>query len=242
MSISAEVLLLLSPSYLQSNMASPFDFLRKPCSEYTDEELAAMIRAGGESAEQAFKCLYKLYFDMVRMSVQYHNLEKDRILEAYGDALLALRVSVLKDRWQQKGRLRAFFAMIFRNKCIDVIRGNPTNKLDERLEAFLRKEAGQSPENPEEKITAREDEREAEQQANRRKQCLEEASRKLTQREMDILTDYFVKDMSAKELAARHHFKNAGTARTTAYNLKNKLDDSIRSLCKSKPECRVLCP
>ncbi len=223
-------------------MALSFDFFRKPCSEYTDEELTAMIRAGGKSADQAFRCLYKLYFDMVRMSVQYHSLEKTHILEAYEDALLALRVNVLKDSWQKKGRLRAFFAMIFRNKCIDVIRGNPTNKLDENLEAFLRKEAGQSPLNPEETLTRREDESEEANRLRRRKQCLEEASRKLTQREMDILSDYFVKDMSAKDLAATHRLKNAASARTTAFKLKKKLDDSIQSLCETKPECRVLCP
>lgn len=223
-------------------MALSFDFFRKPCTAFTDEEFVAMIRAGGKSAEQAFQCLYQLYFDMVRMSVHYHSLEKEEIMEAYGDALLALRVNILKDKWQQKGRLRAFFAMIFRNKCIDVIRGNPTNKIDAGLETYLRKEAGESPANPEETMTHREDERDEEQRSDRRKKCLEEATQKIAQRDMDILSDYFVNNMSAKDLAEKHGLKNAGSARTTAYKLKNKLDESIRELCETKPECRILCP
>lgn len=223
-------------------MALSFNIFRKPCSSYTDDEFVAMIRAGGEQAEQAFECLYKMYFDMARMSVRYHSLEKTLILDAYTDAFIAFRTSILADRWKQKGRLRAFFAMIFRNKCIDVIRGNPTNVLDAKLEDYLRKEAGESPENPEESLTNREDLTVEKRNEVQRKLCLEEASREMTPREMDILTDYYVNDMSAKALAEKHKLKNAATARTTAHTIKKKLDLSIRNLCNTKPECRILCP
>ncbi|MCB0527307.1 MAG: sigma-70 family RNA polymerase sigma factor [Lewinellaceae bacterium] len=223
-------------------MTNSLPSLHKPCSGYTDDDLVSMIKAGGGHSRKAFNCLYELYFDMVRMSVKYHRLEKNHILDAYTQALLSFHTSILAGKWERRGTLRAFFAIIFRFKCIDTIRSNPTISLDAALEEYLRKEAEDGATNPEEIMIGDEEHSMENDRAEIRKRCLEEASGELQPREMEILTDYFVNNYKAKDLAEKYGYKNAGVAKTTAYNLKNKLNRSIRELCEKKPECRIICP
>lgn len=221
-------------------MALSLRFPPKPIEKHTDDELAQLIAGGGTEAERALDCLYKRFGDMARMAWAYHRAEKSLILEAYHDALLALKANLLAGKFEGRGQPRAFFAMIFRNKCIDIIRRGATISLKPELENYLRREMSGIPESPEEEWTNNMDWKEEERHAATRKKCYEEATSAMTPREMDILTDYYVKDMSAKELAKKHGFKTPAVARQTALNLKVKLNKAIETLCQTKPECRIL--
>ena len=221
-------------------MALSFRLSPKPIDKYTDDELAQLIVLGEKDAERALDCFYKRFGDMARMAWAYHRAEKSLILEAYHDALLALKANLLAGKFEGRGKPRAFFAMIFRNKCIDIIRRGATMSLKPELEKYLRQEMSGTPENPEEEWTNSMDWKEEERKEALRKKCYEEATSAMTQREMDILTDYYVNDMSAKGLAEKYGFKTPAVARQTALNLKVKLNKSIETLCQSKPECRIL--
>lgn len=201
-----------------------------------------MIGEAGLKSEKALDCLHTLYFDMVRKAYYYHRLEKTQILDAYSNALLALKSNILAGKYQRRGSLRAFFAMTFRNKCIDVIRDNPTNQLNPEFENFLRNEMKESPVNPEEELTNEETRNEDERKAELRKKCLEEAMEVLVAEEKDLLDDYYVRRLKAEEAAKKYGYKNAHTVRQTVVNLKTKVRESIRALCETKPQCRILCP
>lgn len=221
-------------------MAISTRFFQKPIEKLTDEELAQMVSHGGKDAERALNCFYKRFGEMPRMAWAYHRAEKSLIMDAYHDALLALKTNLLAGKFEKRGQLRAFFAMTFRNKCIDIFRRGATIVLKPELENYLRREMSGTPESPEDAWNSDMDRQDEERKEALRKKCYEEATSAMTSREMDILTDYFVNDMSANELAEKHGYKTAAVARQTVSKLKTKLDESIEQLCQAKPECRIL--
>lgn len=214
-------------------------FYRKPCSALSDEELLAMIRQRNADSEKALDCLYERNFDMARHALQEHNLDEEDILEVYADTLLAVRDNIWTGKYEQRGSLRAFFGMTFRNKCIDKIRRNATKR---KRDDEIRKENINEPApTPYGILELHEEESEQAQQSALRKYCLGLALNELPERERDIVTDYFVNDMKPAAIAEKYGFKTARVVSTTVYNLKTKLTDAIRKVCESDARCVIIC-
>lgn len=214
-------------------------FYRKPCSALTEAELLAMILQRGAESEKALDCLYERNFDMARHALQEHKLDEGDVLEVYADTLLAVRDNIWAGRFEQRGTLRAFFGMTFRNKCIDKIRRNTTKQ---KRDDDTRKEyVEELPATPYSIMELQEEETAYSRQSALRKYCLGLALEHLSDRERDIVTDYFVNEQKPATIAEKYGFKTARVVSTTVYNLKAKLEGAIRQVCESDARCTLLC-
>ena len=214
-------------------------FHRKPCSAYSEEDLLSMIRQRNADTEKALDCLYERNFDMARHALQEHRLDEADVLEVYADTLLAVRDNIWAGRYEQRGSLRAFFGMTFRNKCIDKIRRNATKQ---KRDDETRKEQPNEPEpTPYHILELQEEANEEARQTAQRNFCLGLALHQLSERERDIMTDYFINDLKPAAIADKYGFKTSRVVSTTVYNLKTKLEDAIRQVCAADPRCSLLC-
>lgn len=198
-----------------------------------------MIRQRNAETEKALDCLFERNFDMARHALQEHKLDEGEVLEVYADALLALRDNIWAGRFEQRGSLRAFFGMTFRNKCIDKIRRNATKQ--KRDEDTRQETISDPPPTPYGILELHEEETEYARQSALRKFCLGLALADLTERERDIAMDYFVNDFKAAAIAEKYGFKTPRVVSTTVYNLKAKLEGAIRRVCEADPRCSLLC-
>lgn len=214
-------------------------FHRKPCSAHSEQELLEMVEQRGGACEKALDCLYERNFDMARHALQEHNLDETDVLEVYADTLLAVRDNIWAGRFEQRGSLRAFFGMTFRNKCIDKIRRNATKR--KREEETRLETNDEPPPTPYGMLELQEEETEYARLGALRKYCLGLALGELNEREKDMAADYFVHDLKAKDIADKYGFKTPRVASTTVYNLKSKLESAIRRVCESDVRCAVLC-
>lgn len=214
-------------------------FHRKPCSAYTEAELLVMITQRDSDTEKALDCLYERNFDMARHALQEHKLDEADVLEVYADTLLAVRDNIWAGRFEQRGSLRAFFGMTFRNKCIDKIRRNATKQ--KRAEETRKETISDAPPTPYGMLELQEEETEYARLSALRKFCLGLALNDLNKREKDISLDYFVNDLKAAAIADKYGFKTPRVASTTVYNLKTKLEGAIRRVCESDARCVILC-
>lgn len=201
--------------------------------------MLAMILKRDSETEKAMDCLYERNFDMARHALQEHKLDEEDVLEVYADTLLAVRDNIWAGRFEQRGSLRAFFGMTFRNKCIDKIRRNATKQ--KREEATRKETIEDAPPTPYGMLELQEEETEQARTSALRKFCLGLALNDLSEREKDMATDYFVNDLKAAAIAEKYGFKTPRVASTTVYNLKAKLEGAIRRICETDVRCTLLC-
>lgn len=214
-------------------------FHRKPCASLSETELLAMILKRDAETEKAMDCLYERNFDMARHALQEHKLDEEDVLEVYADTLMAVRDNIWAGRFEQRGSLRAFFGMTFRNKCIDKIRRNATKQ--KREEATRKESIEDAPPTPYGMLELQEEETEQARMSALRKFCLGLALNNLNDREKDMAMDYFVNDLKAAAIAEKYGFKTSRVASTTVYNLKTKLEGAIRRVCETDARCTLLC-
>ena len=214
-------------------------FYQKPCSAYSESDLLSMIRQRGAESEKALDCLYERNFDMARHALQEHKLEEEDVLEVYADSLLALRDNIWAGRYEQRGSLRAFFGMTFRNKCIDKIRRNATKQ--KRDDNTRKEHIDEAPPTPYSLLELQEEDTERARTNALRKYCLGMALGQLAEREREIMTDYFVNELKPADIAEKYGFKTSRVVSTTVYNLKTKLEGAIRNVCESDARCTLLC-
>lgn len=214
-------------------------FHRKPCAALTEAELLDMILKRDSETEKAMDCLYERNFDMARHALQEHKLDEEDVLEVYADTLLAVRDNIWAGRFEQRGSLRAFFGMTFRNKCIDKIRRNATKQ--KREEATRKETIEDAPPTPYGMLELQEEATEQARTSALRQFCLGLALNNLSEREKDMAMDYFVNDLKAAAIAEKYGFKTPRVASTTVYNLKTKLEGAIRRVCETDARCTLLC-
>lgn len=226
-----------SLSLIMPNLSLP-----RACADYADAELMAMIRAGGASAEQALTCLYNLYFGLARQSMAHHQLDEAAVLDAYANALFALRDQVCAGKFRGEGSLKAFFAKIFKFKCIDEFRRATTKRKDDDTELRRDQEETLATLTPEERLLWEEAEKERPLIDDRRAECMDKALAPFSARDRAMLADYFIRELPLDEIVPNYGLKNKRVAAVILSKLKKKLEESIVRLCQNEPNCQLLCP
>lgn len=165
----------------------------------TDRQIIQELKSGGTAANRALGELYRRFFFMVKKNIGKHKLSFEDIHDAYSEALLHLQTSIRCDKYREHGSLQAFFAIIFRNKCIDILRRSAT-KADEAL-VKLEFDLPDAPENsPENILIAEEDQKAYLRQSERRSACLQLAAAKLKPEE----NRFFGRLLRQKDKTARN--------------------------------------
>ena len=200
-----------------------------------DTTLITMMAGGGVLQEKALSQLNRHYQGMIgEMCQKYDALPKEFAEEAFDDALIALRDNIVKQKFKGESTLKTYFYRIFKNKCIDKLRENPTIVQIDESRWPDRQEDGPAMEDQEQ----RELERKLE---LLRAGCLQKALWTLSEKERDLLTDIIIHGMKPREAAAKYGYKDNQVASQTIYKAKEKLKKSIEHLCATQPECQILC-
>ncbi len=95
---------------------------------WTDADLIAGIRAGGNQRRQAENRLYEKYAYLIREGTRKHRLDDEEASMAYSDAVLTVIGHLAADRFEGRAELKTYLYQIFSNKCIDFVRRNATNR------------------------------------------------------------------------------------------------------------------
>lgn len=95
----------------------------------TDGEIIQSIRHGGSGQEQSLHLLFSRHQVWVKVAISKHKLSEDEALDAFSDAILALRKQVLLDKFRGESKLSTYLHSIFSRRCIDCIRKKSTNKV-----------------------------------------------------------------------------------------------------------------
>lgn len=95
----------------------------------TDGEIIQSIRRGGVGQEQSLHLLFSRHQTWVKAAVSKHKLTEDEALDAFSDAILALRKQVLLNKFRGESKLSTYLHSIFSRRCIDSLRKKSTNKV-----------------------------------------------------------------------------------------------------------------
>lgn len=199
--------------------------------KYDDPTIVRMIGQGGQAEEKAMLWLNAQFEDKIDLACRKHQLAREDAEEAYDDALIALRDNIRSGKFKGESALRTYFGTIFFNKCIDRIRKAPT------------KWETPEPEPVEDKdhLVLMEQQRQMEANGQLRRTCLGEAIAVLSAKEQALAVDAFVEGMKPRDLAVKYGYHTNKVAAQTIFVIKNKLLESIENLCKTKPQCHLLC-
>ncbi|MEO6037662.1 MAG: hypothetical protein ABIQ93_04550, partial [Saprospiraceae bacterium] len=146
------------------------------------------------------------------------------------------------DRYQGTGILKAYFAIIFRNKCVDVFRRSTTKITAEdirKISDVLGLDESTAAADAEMLRQEEETTQDAAQMVT--KACLDKAKSVLTEKELCVLTQYRINELRAAEVARICGYRNARVVATVALNAQRKLHESIQQLCRDEPRCQLLC-
>lgn len=95
----------------------------------TDGEIIQSIRIGGSSQEKSLHFLFSRYQGWVKGASLKHKLSEDEALDAFSDAILALRKQVLLDKFRGESKLSTYLHAIFSRRCIDYLRKKSTYRV-----------------------------------------------------------------------------------------------------------------
>ncbi|MEM6803540.1 MAG: sigma-70 family RNA polymerase sigma factor [Bacteroidota bacterium] len=95
---------------------------------YSDQEIIAGIQAGGIQRQRIENYLFDQHAGLVYQGMKRYRLSEVDALDVYSMSILALSEQIRSNRFQGKSKIRTFLFSIFRNRCINKIRDNKTNK------------------------------------------------------------------------------------------------------------------
>ena len=88
----------------------------------SENEIVSQIKTGGAAAESAIRFLFKKHQGFMRDAQKRHQLSEEEVLDAYTDALLALRKQILTEQFRGESKVSTYFYPIFQRRCVDRIR------------------------------------------------------------------------------------------------------------------------
>lgn len=94
----------------------------------SDQDLVEGIRAGGRQRSRLEQTLYNQYAHLIRRGVHQYRLRLDECASAYSDTILAVVHQVADGRFEQRSTLKTFLYQVFSYKCLDLVRGNATQR------------------------------------------------------------------------------------------------------------------
>ncbi|MEL6673862.1 MAG: sigma-70 family RNA polymerase sigma factor [Bacteroidota bacterium] len=93
-----------------------------------DGQIIQSIQAGGQQQEQALHFLFDRYQGWIKGAMRKHRLGEEEALDAFSDAILALRKQVVGQKFRGESKLSTYLHTIFQRRCIDLIRKKATHQ------------------------------------------------------------------------------------------------------------------
>jgi RNA polymerase sigma factor (sigma-70 family) len=101
----------------------------------TDHELITAIKNQGRPGEQAIKWLFDRHKGMIGKARFDHRLTEEQALDAFTDAVLALRKQVMEGVFKGESKVSTYLHSIFYRRCVDQLRRKATYSPETGAEA-----------------------------------------------------------------------------------------------------------
>lgn len=99
----------------------------------TDKDFISQVLQGGQPQEKAIQTLFQTHQHWVNRGVKRYKLTEEYALDAYTDAVLALRKQVLAGKFNGESKITTYLYTIFSRRCVDQVRKNTTQPVNELL-------------------------------------------------------------------------------------------------------------
>lgn len=76
---------------------------------------------------------YKENYALIYKMTSSHKLTQEQVIDAYSDSIVAFVNNIRENRFRGESKCTTYFMGIFNFKCIDIIRRETTNKLNESI-------------------------------------------------------------------------------------------------------------
>lgn len=97
-------------------------------SRETDRQITGLILQGGLDKRKGEEVLFAGYAYFVQEGMRKHGLPEEDAFNAYSDSILVTIDNISHGTFQGNSSLKTYLYRIFRNKCVDLLRKNATNK------------------------------------------------------------------------------------------------------------------
>ncbi|HXB94637.1 MAG TPA: RNA polymerase sigma factor [Puia sp.] len=97
-------------------------------SREADRRIIALILQGGLDKRKGEEALFGGYAYFVQEGIRKHGLTEEHAFNAYSDSVLVTIDNISLGTFQGNSSLKTYLYRIFRNKCVDLLRKNATNK------------------------------------------------------------------------------------------------------------------
>lgn len=183
---------------------------------FSNQEVIDGIKAGGLSQEKWLLKLYETHFSLVYKALAKHKVTEEQAIDAYSDAIVEFRKKILSDSFRGDSSYFSFLYSIFFNKIFNALAKNKTKKVEWVFEMpnYLIDD---------DKDIARLLE------TNEAYETLLYFMDQLGDPCQSVLLDSAYWGYSMAELAQRHKFKDAATARSKKFHCLKKLLAFIQS-------------
>lgn len=115
------------------NQQAGYLFLFSKLESVTDKDFISQVLQGGQPQEKAIQTLFQTHQHWVSRGVKRYKLPQETALDAYTDAVLALRKQVLAGKFNGESRISTYMYTIFSRRCVDRVRKNTTQPVSELL-------------------------------------------------------------------------------------------------------------
>ncbi|MEM6801601.1 MAG: sigma-70 family RNA polymerase sigma factor [Bacteroidota bacterium] len=180
----------------------------------SNEEVIEEIQAGGARQEKMIRQVYDSCFPYVYKALQKHKLTEEQAIDAYSDAVVALRRNILNGKFRGDSKYSTFLYSIFFKRCLNAIRDAGTNKhvWDYELPLHLQdKEPGIS------RLL----------EVNEQWELLGTYLAKLGDKCKEVLLDALYYGFKMEEIAKRHGYKDAQSMRSKKHSCMKQLKKLI---------------
>ncbi|MEL6670689.1 MAG: sigma-70 family RNA polymerase sigma factor [Bacteroidota bacterium] len=95
---------------------------------YSDPQILDQLKGSRVQQERMINWLYQQYLGLIYRGMEKYQLSREEAAEAYADAIIGLRESVVKGKFEGRSKVFTFLFQIFEHKCGDKLRRKTTHK------------------------------------------------------------------------------------------------------------------
>lgn len=176
---------------------------------FTDEQILAAIKQGGQQRDQMTGYLLKQWRGYATTMGSKYHLNPEQLKDAFTDALVKLITQIDQGQFRGASKLSSYFYSILNNQCIDVLRSATSNKnkAREELNEWTKVETRAF------ELIGRKDELHQ----------IKSVMNRMGKSCKNILLDWGFDGYSMKEISERHGLASTETARSMKYKCLKKL-------------------
>lgn len=104
--------------------------------DFTDQEIIANIRDGGQSREQMVKFLLEKHLGFIIKARRKFRISEEDAYDVYGDAITDIVTNIERGKFRMDSKLSTYLFRIIQYKCMDLLRKKTTHTVEMQEDAY----------------------------------------------------------------------------------------------------------